>query len=65
MKVPFFVSVFMLFVAFRYYQQSLVLDDDWVEDDPEDEEMWHEPVGGHVQGNGPTFVDIAKQKKTF
>lgn len=48
----------MLFVAFRYYQQKMVVDD-WAEED----ETWHEPIGEQMQGRGPTVVDITKQKK--
>ncbi|XP_024030538.1 reticulon-like protein B21 [Morus notabilis] len=56
-------AVFMLYVAFRYYQQTLVRDD-WVEDDAEGEETWHEPIGGQRQGHGSIVVDNnTKQKK--
>ncbi|KAH7546183.1 hypothetical protein FEM48_Zijuj01G0173500 [Ziziphus jujuba var. spinosa] len=56
--------VFMLFVAFRYYQQSIATDE-WMEDDAGEEDIWHEPIGRDEQGNGPTIVDITKQKKKF
>ncbi|GMN56974.1 hypothetical protein TIFTF001_026084 [Ficus carica] len=56
-------AVFMLFVAFRYYQQTLVRED-WVEDGAEDEDTWYEPNGGQRQEHGPTIVDTnTKQKK--
>ncbi|XP_015892572.3 reticulon-like protein B21 [Ziziphus jujuba] len=57
-------AVFMLFVAFRYYQQSIATDE-WMEDDAGEEDIWHEPIGRDEQGNGPTIVDITKQKKKF
>lgn len=55
-------AVFMLFVAFRFYQLSMVRDD-------EDELMEDEAVSEegsrqqHRQGRGPTLVDVAKVKK--
>lgn len=52
----------MLFVAFRYYQQSIATED-WVEDAAGEEDIWHEPIGRHEPEHGPTLVDIAKQKK--
>lgn len=53
----------MLYVAFRYYQQTLVRED-WVEDGAEDEDTWYEPNGGQRQEHGPTIVDTnTKQKK--
>ena len=60
-------SVFMLFVAFRYYQQTIVIDD-WVEEESaEDEETWHDPIGGRrhwqVPPVPPTLVDNSKLKK--
>ncbi|PON92283.1 Reticulon [Trema orientale] len=55
-------AVFMLFVAFRYYQQTIVIDD-WVEEGAEGEETWYEPIGEQRQGHGPTIVDNNKQKK--
>lgn len=56
-------AVFMLYVAFRYYQQTVVRED-WVEEGAEDEDTWCEPNGGHRQDHGPTVVDANnKQKK--
>ncbi|KAM6579820.1 hypothetical protein CsatA_003594 [Cannabis sativa] len=60
-------AVFMLFVAFRYYQQTMVIDD-WVEEESaEDEETWHDPIGGRrhwqVPPVPPTLVDHNKLKK--
>uniref|UniRef100_A0A5B6ZJL3 Reticulon-like protein n=1 Tax=Davidia involucrata TaxID=16924 RepID=A0A5B6ZJL3_DAVIN len=57
-------AVFMLFVAFRYYQQSLMSDEDWVvEEEAGGEDSWQGQVGGHRQGRGPTIVEIKKAKK--
>ncbi|KAL5547489.1 hypothetical protein UlMin_002720 [Ulmus minor] len=55
-------AVFMLYVAFRYYQQNLVTDD-WVEEDAGDEDTWYEPIDEQKQGFGPTVVDNNKLKK--
>ncbi|KAK7329943.1 hypothetical protein VNO77_24125 [Canavalia gladiata] len=42
-------SVFVLFVAFKYYQQHYLVRDEWVEDDEAVcDEMWQEPVGVKV-----------------
>ncbi|XP_038700950.1 reticulon-like protein B21 isoform X1 [Tripterygium wilfordii] len=52
-------AVFMLFVAVRYYQHSL-LRDEWAEyDDAADEEAWD----GQIGGQGPTLVDVNRAKK--
>ncbi|XP_057969778.1 reticulon-like protein B21 [Malania oleifera] len=55
-------AVFVLFVAVRYYQQSLVRDD-WVEDEAGAENSWQAQFGGQRQGHGPTIVEIKKEKK--
>ncbi|KAK3020958.1 hypothetical protein RJ639_046322 [Escallonia herrerae] len=59
-------AVFMLFVAFRYYQHSLMRED-WVEDEArgggEGSSFQGSKVGGHRQGRGPTLAEIKKQKK--
>ncbi|KAA8522877.1 hypothetical protein F0562_009300 [Nyssa sinensis] len=57
-------SVFMLFVAFRYYHQS-TMSDDWVVEEEEEEggggeDWWQGQFGGHRQGRGPTLVEIKK-----
>uniref|UniRef100_A0A5B6ZHE7 Reticulon-like protein n=1 Tax=Davidia involucrata TaxID=16924 RepID=A0A5B6ZHE7_DAVIN len=56
-------AVFMLLVAFRYYQQSLLMRDDWVEEEAGGEASWQGQVGGHRKGRGPTLVEIKKTKK--
>ncbi|KAK4857866.1 hypothetical protein QYF36_007408 [Acer negundo] len=58
-------AAFMLFVALRYYQQKMVMNDDWVEDHStvETEDTWHKPIGcKEVQK--PTR-QINKAKKGF
>ncbi|XP_059635566.1 reticulon-like protein B21 [Cornus florida] len=62
-------AVFMLFVAFRCYQQSLMRDD-WMEEEEEeagyDEDSWQQQIRGEGQGRrGPTIVEIKKTKKGF
>ena len=61
--------MFVLFVAFRYYQQHyLVRDDEWMEDEGGCDETWQEPVGVGVrqkQGPADNFVDINKVRKGF
>ncbi|OWM65819.1 hypothetical protein CDL15_Pgr015244 [Punica granatum] len=56
-------AAFMLFVAFRYYQQSLVQPDDWEKDDGGAEATWHGRAGGPRRGRGPTIVEPTKEKK--
>ncbi|GAV83118.1 Reticulon domain-containing protein [Cephalotus follicularis] len=58
-------AVFVLFVAVRYYQQTLVRDD-WVEEEGEEENqetLSGGPIRGQKQGRGPTFVAANKVKK--
>ncbi|KAF5742075.1 Reticulon family protein putative isoform 1 [Tripterygium wilfordii] len=55
-------AVFMLFVAVRYYQHSLVRDE-WAEDEAAGEEAWDGQIGGQGQRRGPTLVDVIKAKK--
>ncbi|KAK3189685.1 hypothetical protein Dsin_029246 [Dipteronia sinensis] len=59
-------AAFMLFVALRYYQQKMVMNDDWVEDRPtaESEDTWHKPVGRR-EGQRPTTRQVNKAKKGF
>ncbi|KAJ8767842.1 hypothetical protein K2173_020782 [Erythroxylum novogranatense] len=59
-------AVFMMFVAVRYYQQSLERDDDWAMEEVEEEEeaATNEtiPGVGQRQGGGPTVVINNKTK---
>lgn len=60
-------AVFMLFVAVRYYQQTMVVEE-WVEDDTGGaDDSWQGNVGeqrqGRGRGCGPTIVEIPKVKK--
>ncbi|XP_057514656.1 reticulon-like protein B21 [Actinidia eriantha] len=57
-------AVFMLYVAFRYYQQS-VMRDEWMEEEPKCETSWRAPISGHRRGRGPTSVEVKKDKKRF
>ncbi|RDX74848.1 Reticulon-like protein B21, partial [Mucuna pruriens] len=59
-------AVFVLFVAFRYYQQHYLVRDEWGEDEAGCDETWQEPVGVR-QKQGPTanFSDTNKVKKGF
>ncbi|XP_022135249.1 reticulon-like protein B21 isoform X2 [Momordica charantia] len=61
-------AAFMLFVAFRYYQQS-ILTDDWVEEDEVEEvgDTCQASIGKEKHGSGPRFGGMtnAKQKKKF
>ena len=54
----------MLFVALRYYQQTMVTDD-WVEDEagPASGEAWQGPMGRQKHGLGPSRVEPIKIKK--
>ncbi|KAJ1379759.1 Reticulon [Sesbania bispinosa] len=54
-------SVFVLFVAFRYYQQHYLVRDEWVED----ETSCQEPVGVgmQTQGRAPNLFEKHKVKK--
>ncbi|XVF48427.1 hypothetical protein PTKIN_Ptkin03bG0189200 [Pterospermum kingtungense] len=57
-------AAFMLFVAFRYYQQKMVTDG-WVEDEagPDTGETWQEPMGRQRHGLGSSRVEPVKVKK--
>ncbi|XP_022888155.1 reticulon-like protein B21 isoform X2 [Olea europaea var. sylvestris] len=52
-------AVFMLFVAFKYYQHSL-MSNEWTEE-VRNEDSWQ----GQRQGRRTTLTDNRKQKKTF
>lgn len=53
----------MMFVAVRYYQQTMERDD-WVEEeDAEADETWHGESGGQRQGSGPASIDVNEVKK--
>lgn len=61
------VAVFMLFVAIRYYQQTMVVEE-WVEEDGGGaDDLWQGNVGGQRQGQGrgrgPTILETPKVKK--
>ncbi|GMP35723.1 hypothetical protein CsSME_00008068 [Camellia sinensis var. sinensis] len=61
-------AVFMLFVAFRYYHQSVMREDDLVVEEEESkcETSWQGQIGGHRRRRVPiTTVDIKKDKKRF
>ncbi|CAL0320137.1 unnamed protein product [Lupinus luteus] len=59
-------AVFVLFVAFRYYQQHYLMIDECMEDEAECDETWHEPVEvGLKKGNVACFIDTNKVKKRF
>ncbi|KAL7193410.1 hypothetical protein ACSBR2_025092 [Camellia fascicularis] len=60
-------AVFMLFVAFRYYHQSVMREDDLVvEEESKCETSWQGQIGGHRRRRVPTTtVDIKKDKKRF
>ncbi|KAK6249158.1 hypothetical protein QUC31_020723 [Theobroma cacao] len=57
-------AAFMLFVALRYYQQKMVIDD-WVEDEagPGSKETFQGPTGTQRHGPGPSRVETNKVKK--
>ncbi|KAG6770182.1 hypothetical protein POTOM_025854 [Populus tomentosa] len=56
-------AVFMMFVAVRYYQQTMERDD-WVEEeDAEADETWHGDSGGQRQGSGPASIGVNEVKK--
>ncbi|XP_058186523.1 reticulon-like protein B21 [Rhododendron vialii] len=57
-------AVFMLYVAFRYYQQSLATDN-WVEEEQKCETTWKDPIGEHRRGRRTATVDVKKDKKRF
>jgi len=58
--------VFVLFVAFRYYQQHYLVRDEWGEDEGGCDETWEEGVGvRHKQGPANSFSDTNKVKKVF
>ncbi|KAG5080826.1 hypothetical protein JHK86_004891 [Glycine max] len=62
-------SVFVLFVAFRYYQQHYLVRDGWVEDVAGCDETWQEPVGVKVgmqrQQSTYKIFETQKVKKVF
>ncbi|XP_057429452.1 reticulon-like protein B21 isoform X2 [Lotus japonicus] len=59
-------AVFVLFVAFRYYQQHYLVRDECVEDEAECDETWQEPVGvRQKQGRAANIVGTNKVKKGF
>ncbi|XP_057727240.1 reticulon-like protein B21 [Arachis stenosperma] len=50
-------AVFVLFVAFRYYQQHYLVRDEWEEDEAGCDETWHEQhVGVQRQRRAPNLV---------
>ncbi|KAK2646751.1 hypothetical protein Ddye_021946 [Dipteronia dyeriana] len=55
-------AAFMLFVALRYYQQKMVMNDDWVEDHPK---LESEERIGRREGQRPTARQVNKAKKGF
>nr|ACJ86231.1 unknown [Medicago truncatula] len=55
-------AVFVLFVAFRYYQQHYMVRDEWVEDEAGCDEAWEEEPVRQKQRN---FVATNKIKKGF
>nr|XP_034907767.1 reticulon-like protein B21 isoform X2 [Populus alba] len=60
-------AVFMMFVAVRYYQQTMERDD-WVEEEEEEEdaeadETWHGDSGGQRQRSGPASIGVNEVKK--
>ncbi|KAM7511647.1 hypothetical protein LguiB_010522 [Lonicera macranthoides] len=61
-------AVFMLFVAFRYYQHSLLREENWAQEGEEETRgnenpTWQGPTSGPRQRRGPISVDSRKQKK--
>ena len=60
-------AVFVLFVAFRYYQQHYLVRDEFGEDETGCDETWEEPVGvRHKQGHATNNLsDTNKLKKVF
>nr|KYP38209.1 Reticulon-like protein B21 [Cajanus cajan] len=59
-------AVFVLFVAFRYYQQHYLVRDEYGEDEAECDETWQEPVAvRQKQGPATNFSDRNKVKKGF
>ncbi|BAT79851.1 Reticulon-like protein [Vigna angularis] len=59
-------AVFVLFAAFRYYQQHYLVRDEFGEDEAECDETWEEPVGvRHKQGHATNLSDTNKLKKVF
>lgn len=64
--------MFVLFVAFRYYQQHYLVRDEWVEDEAAgcEDETWQEPIGVGVgvrqkQRRANNLVGTNKVKKGF
>ncbi|XP_052200317.1 reticulon-like protein B21 [Diospyros lotus] len=60
-------AVFMLFVAFRYYHQSVMIinDDDAVEEEPKCETSWQGQSAGRRRWNRPPTLETNKEKKRF
>ncbi|XP_022636199.1 reticulon-like protein B21 isoform X2 [Vigna radiata var. radiata] len=59
-------AVFVLFVAFRYYQQHYLVRDEFGEDEGGCDETWEEPLGvRHKQGHATNLSDTNKLKKVF
>ncbi|KAG5020148.1 hypothetical protein JHK87_016003 [Glycine soja] len=59
-------AVFVLFAAFRYYQQHYLVRDEWGEDEAGCDETWQDPVGVRPkQGPATNFSDTNKIKKGF
>ncbi|CAL0304929.1 unnamed protein product [Lupinus luteus] len=59
-------AVFVLFVAFRYYQQHYMVREESMEDEAECDETWQEPVGVvHKKGCIDSFIDTNIVKKGF
>ncbi|XP_011018020.1 PREDICTED: reticulon-like protein B21 isoform X2 [Populus euphratica] len=59
-------AVFMMFVAVRYYQQTMERDDWVVEEEEVDTEAdgtWHGDIAEERQGSGPTSAEVNKVKK--
>ncbi|KAL6973833.1 hypothetical protein U1Q18_028017, partial [Sarracenia purpurea var. burkii] len=53
---------FMLYVAFRYYHQS-VMGNDWVEQEPRPETSWQRQIGVQRRVRGPTTTVEVNNKK--
>lgn len=59
-------AVFVLFVAFRYYQQHYLVREELVENEAGCDETWQDPVGVRPkQGPATNFSDTNKIKKGF
>ncbi|XP_074371550.1 uncharacterized protein LOC141712480 [Apium graveolens] len=53
-------AVFMVFVAFKYYQQSIRIEEGWIKDDNEEEE--EEEISGK-SSSSPLVVEVVEEKK--